>query len=421
MPMNTAGIYAWLDSFYGGDEPIAVAVSGGADSMALLHLAMAYAADRPVHAIIIDHALRESSAGDTAAAAGRMTAMGAKVHIRTWAHEGVKTAVQERAREARYALLAQVCRELGARKLLVGHTQDDQAETVGMRIENGSAWRGLAGIRDRVTAPIWPHTRGLTLGRPLLQSSRGDIRDYCLAKAIAFYDDPSNEDIKYQRVRVRAQITDNPAKRAEWLALQSEMSERREIEDGQVRAWMSNHMRRIENAGVEFPRTGLKTMPDAALADMLRLVSGRARRADMAAAARLRAHIDMPDFAARTLGGALVFSGANNIGLARDPGAHIGRRGSVQKGLRLNPGVTDIWDGRFKISTDQEGVHVSAFWPGRAQLDEAGQRALKTFPAPMRKTLPGFFRGEVLLAVPALKFAADTGQFIARDITFMRF
>ncbi len=421
MSLERSGIYAWLDDFYANDEPIAVAVSGGADSMALLHLAIQFAKVRPVHAFIIDHALRSSSADDTMIAAKRAGAMGAVTHIKVWVHDGIKTAIQERAREARYGLLAQACRDIGTPKLLVGHTQDDQAETVGIREQNGSGWRGLAGIRDRVTCPIWPQARDLTLGRPLLHVSRGDIRAYCADNGIGYYDDPSNIDPKYQRVRVREIIAAKPDKRAQWLSLSTSMSKRRDAEDTQARAWISAHACRIENAGTEFPRAAIEDMPIAALADLLRVASGKTRRANMAGVERLLDCMAADDFKSRTLGGALVYARVDTIGIARDPGVLLGQRGRAPAVTQLTADEIAFWDGRFEVSTDQTGIHIGAFWPARAQIDEASKRALRAFPAPMRQTLPGFFKGETLLAVPALGFTAGAGQFAARDISFMRF
>lgn len=389
--------------------------------MALLHLALSCAGTRPVHAIIIDHALRAGSAEEAEMTAQRAKAMGAQAVVMTWNHDGVKTAIQEKAREARYSLLAEACRAIGTTQILVGHTEDDQAETVGMRKDAGSGPRGLAGISERVHAPLWPQTRNLTIVRPLLFSSRADLRDYCAGEGIAYIDDPSNTDLKFARVAMRNRIASEPGLRAQLLDLGADMAKVRAQQDAQSRAWMAQHMRRVDNAGVTFARGALSDMPPGALADMLRLASGHARRVDPARIDALIGHMSIPGFKPRTLGGAIVYEVGQAIGIARDPGVLLGQRGYAPAVMPLSPNTPAVWDGRFEVMTDLPRVHIGAFWPARAQLDDAARQKLKAFPAPMRKTLPGFFDGENLLAVPSLGFLARARTFTAKDIMQSRF
>lgn len=436
MPVDAASIGAWLDGFYAKaahpDAVIAAAVSGGADSMAMLHLTLNWAKDRPVHALIIDHALRAGSDVQARLAAKRAADMGAIAHIKTWQHDGVTTAIQERARIARYGLLGQLCDEIAAATLLVGHNQDDQAETIGMRQASGSGWRGLAGMRDYVRAPLWPQLNGMSIGRPLMPCSRAEIRAYCADHNIAFHDDPANESRDYARVRMRAALAADQPRRAALLKLGEDMAERREIEEQAVRLWLDAHMDFTLHGSLSFARGHLRDMPIAALADMIRIVSGQNYRADMVKIEALRAHIDKPEFATRTLGGAMVYcakdamekdsTGKDVIGIARDPGAVLGRRGEAVEPLYLTADVYQFWDNRFQVYTDQEGVHVAPFWPSRRQLDKSARAALRALDVNRRKTVPGFFRGETLLAVPDLSFQAAPGEFNA-DFTasIMRF
>lgn len=422
MGLDIAKVHNRLSKYFRSrNGPIAVAVSGGADSLALLHLTLTWAQSRSVHAIIIDHNLRPGSDKDTAIAAQRCKDMGAEVRVLKWKHDGVKTAIQEKAREARYSLIAGTCAQIGSQTVLVGHTEDDQAETIGMRDARGSRARGLAGISETVTAPLWPQTRNLTLFRPLLSVSCGDVRAYCAAHGIAYFDDPANDNPDFTRVAMRKAIRADPAIRPRLLALGREMASVRNRDEEAAREWMRAHMRRIENAGVQFDGAAIADMPADALADMLRLVSGQARRAEPDNMQALADHISCDDFAPRTLGGALVFADNNAIGVARDPGGLLGRRGAPVLRVPVPVKETIVWDGRFEVFTDRPGIYIGPLWPGRAALDDDAKRALKAYPAQMRKTLPGFYRGDTLIAVPALGFQAAPGTFDATDIMQTRF
>ena len=118
----------------------------------------------------------------------------------TWVGAKPTTRVQERARNARYGLLADHARQLGASHILTAHHADDQAETVLLRLGRGSGIGGLAGIRR--DSPLAP---GLTLTRPLLRVTKGDLVAFCRACALGFVEDPSNRDPVYARARLREQ------------------------------------------------------------------------------------------------------------------------------------------------------------------------------------------------------------------------
>ena len=422
----------WLDQFYtsemGRDEPLALAVSGGADSMAMLHMVLCWAALRrrsgKVYAIIIDHALRAGSDIEAKLTAKRVRDMGARAIIRTWKHSGVSSAIQERARHARYDLLARSCYDIGAARLLVGHTQDDQAETIAMRQRSGASWRGLAGISDNIHAPLWPQTRHLTIGRPLLSLSREQTRAYCQKNAIAFVDDPSNEDTDYQRVRIRQALMGDTARRQSLLALGQEMRQRREKEARAVTSWLSREVTLTDYGRAEFTQCALSDMPLPALADVARIIGGQSYRADMAQVQALRDHIAVPDFAARTLGGSLFYASADDevISVVRDLGGVLGRRDKAAAKLELTSNQLAVWDGRFEVETCLSGLHMAALWPARGQLNKPAKQRLSAIAAPARRTLPAFFKGDALLAAPHLGFyAASKSEFYLSYIGFMRF
>src|SRR5690606_29935538 len=150
----------------GGGAPVLIALSGGGDSVALLHLLADRFGPQRLRAAIVDHALREGSAADARRAAGFAEALGVGADILTLSWEGRANRGQQAARAARYRALCAFAREKGLELIAAAHTADDQAETVLMRAAAGSGWRGLAGAAPLAFAPGWPGGGGSTPARP---------------------------------------------------------------------------------------------------------------------------------------------------------------------------------------------------------------------------------------------------------------
>lgn len=202
-----------LDRLIDVDTRLGVAVSGGPDSVALLLLS---AAARPgrIEAATVDHALRTESRAEAEMVAELCERLDIPHVILTldW-DERPRSAIQERAREARYAALGGWLRERRMSALASGHHLDDQAETLVMRLNRGSGVRGLAGMR--AAAPL-PGDSRMRLLRPLLGWRRCELEDVCAAAGIDAVADPSNADERHERVRVR-----NALAEAEWLDRQA--------------------------------------------------------------------------------------------------------------------------------------------------------------------------------------------------------
>jgi len=178
---------------------LAVAVSGGRDSLALAVLAHEWAAARQgsVLALIVDHGLRPESAGEARATRERLAALGIEAETLTWSGAKPATRVQQAAREARYRLMFAASRRRGILHLLTAHHAGDQAETLAMRAARESGPDGLAGM-----AALVEH-RDARLLRPLLAVARARLTATLQARGIGWIDDPSNQDRRYERVRVR--------------------------------------------------------------------------------------------------------------------------------------------------------------------------------------------------------------------------
>jgi tRNA(Ile)-lysidine synthase len=178
---------------------LAVAVSGGRDSVALAVLLHQWAGERQgrVLALVVDHALRPESAGEVHATRERLAALGIAAETLVWSGAKPATGIQQAAREARYRLLLEACRRHGLLHLLTAHHANDQAETVAMRAARASGPDGLAGM-----AALVEH-RDARLLRPLLAVSRARLTATLQARGIGWIDDPSNEDRRFERVRMR--------------------------------------------------------------------------------------------------------------------------------------------------------------------------------------------------------------------------
>lgn len=182
---------------------LVIAVSGGADSLALLHVlyTLAEALRLTLHVATLDHGLRgEAGADDAQFVVDTAQAWGLPVTAGKVALDPHAPGLEARARAARYAFLAEVARNVGATYIIVAQHADDQAETVLMRLLRGTGTSGLAGMR--VAAPL-PGANDLTLLRPLLSVTRAEIDAYCVEHHLQPRQDATNTDLTYLRNRIR--------------------------------------------------------------------------------------------------------------------------------------------------------------------------------------------------------------------------
>lgn len=184
---------------YEARPQLAVAVSGGPDSMALILLADAFARARggSATALTVDHGLRPDSAAEAAQVAEWLRARGIAHHTLSWEGEKPSANLQAAAREARYRLLSGWCREQSVLHLLVAHTRDDQAETFLLRLARGSGVDGLSGMARCV------ERHGVRLLRPLLDVPKSALIDFLNAEQQPWIEDPSNAKDLYARNRLR--------------------------------------------------------------------------------------------------------------------------------------------------------------------------------------------------------------------------
>ncbi len=191
------------------DGVLALAVSGGPDSMAMLALSVAAFPAR-VRAATVDHGLRAAAADEAAMVARWCSSRGVPHHTLLLREPIGTAAVQATARALRYDALAHWVVASGAIALATAHHVDDQAETLLMRAVRGTGPAGLAGVRSQRTHARSDGGGRFTIIRPLLGWRRGELRAIVTDGAIPFVDDPSNDDAHFERVRVRHLLRDTP-------------------------------------------------------------------------------------------------------------------------------------------------------------------------------------------------------------------
>ena len=176
-------------------SPVAVAVSGGRDSLSLFHfLSTKY---KKITALIVDHKLRKESTEEANNVAEYIKSIGGEIHIVSWDGEKPTSNIHEVARNKRYELLLNYCNSNNIEHLFVGHNQDDQAETLFHRIYRGTGTTGLKGMNEKeLRGTVWLH-------RPMLYTTRAEITEYAKKNKIPFIDDPSNLKEDFERVKIR--------------------------------------------------------------------------------------------------------------------------------------------------------------------------------------------------------------------------
>jgi tRNA(Ile)-lysidine synthase len=198
-PLTAAEIDAALAPW--GDAAILLAVSGGPDSMALAVAACDWRGRRagpPVSAAVVDHGLRPDSAAAARTAAAQCAALGLPTRLLTWTGPKPDAALQERARQARYALLIEAACAAGAGVVMTAHHADDQAETILFRLLRGSGPSGLAGMAAS------SRREGVEIARPFLAFPKARLVATALERGLTVRRDPANVDPRFARARLRA-------------------------------------------------------------------------------------------------------------------------------------------------------------------------------------------------------------------------
>lgn len=390
--------------------PLIVALSGGGDSLALLLMAKAWAdgAGRRLVAATLDHRLQGAGADWARWCAGRAAALGVEHRILAWEGQKPATGLPAAARAARHALLADLARREGAGVILMGHTADDVLEAAAMR----AAGSTTPSPREWSPSPAWPQGRGVFILRPLLAWRRAALRDWLVARGETWIEDPANADPRFARARARAGLgeTTEAGTSADAAGLGAPCplaAERLEAFAG----WDAFAGLGAFGALV-FDRNALDRH---GLSAALLSAAGGVRPPPGPALDRLAARLATDERFVATLAGARLTAGDDRIVIAREPG-EFRRRGAPS--LALTPGGTSVWDGRFALSTDEEGLVVRPLGGLVARLQAHETKALQAVPPCARAGLPAVVGQGGQLSCPIL---AQGGPVRAESLVAARF
>jgi tRNA(Ile)-lysidine synthase len=385
-----------------------LAVSGGADSMAMMQLAADWVrrhASSGITLVVatVDHGLRVESSAEAETVRAAAAALGLTHMTLRWTGDKPPTGVQAAARAARYRLL-QACAEgqpLQPAHLLTAHTADDQAETLLMRLARGSGVDGLAAMRPERVLP----GSCIKHYRPLLDVPKAQLIATLQARGIAWADDPSNDNPKFERVRTRRLL---PVLAEAGIDVSAIGLSARRLD--RASAALDDLTRRLWDSCVDAHHGAFITVnrrqfdaspPELRVRLMIRTVMAMGEPGSAPPLAQIEdvvLALNVPAVPARTLSGAMVQATEAKISVFREPG----RRGLA--GIELIPGQSTVWDGRFRAELAAQAtapVIVRALsateWSGlRARLDIHPSHV----PARAARSLPSFWRGPDLIAVP---------------------
>jgi len=358
-------------------RPVAVALSGGGDSLALTLIADAWARDagRELVILTVDHRLQMESAGWTGACAATAQRLGRRFEALAWDGDKPDAGLPAAARAARHRRLADAARATGARVILMGHTADDVLEAHAMR----GAGSTTPDPREWSPSPIWPEGRGLFLLRPLLDVSRADLRAWLTERGETWIDDPANTDPRFARARARARLGGTtPAARSEAEPLRLAAHAR---EHASIIAIGRYH---LQAASLEDARR-LVALSAVCAGGGERIPAG-ARTSRVAEALRG----DGPVIA--TLAGARLEADGVEVRIFREAGeAARGGLASVQPPA--------AWDGRFEFAAGGEVRRLAGLW---RRLPAAQQAVLRGFSPAARGGLPAIVNEDGAVTCPAL-------------------
>lgn len=394
-------VRAVLDRLAGDFPALGLAVSGGGDSMALMHIAAEWARGRRLMVATVDHGLRPESAAEARHVARAAKALGLGHATLMWQRDTDSGNLLAQARDARLRLLSGWAQRNSLPAIVLGHTADDQAETLMMRLGRGAGIDGLAAMTE------WRDAFGERWLRPMLGVGRAELRDWLSTRDISWIDDPSNEREEFDRIRIR--------KAMEAMGLDVPALARAARHIGEARDALSHYASYVvRDAQVSNGSLTLRRMP-------FREAPTEIRRRILVAGSRWITGADYPPRRAAvlhalhavaagsrvTLDGALIEPAGDRLRLGRELAA--AQRAPDSRG--------PFWDNRWNIDGLQPGQHVAAV--GYEALRRLNWRA-SGLGRDQAAASPGIWAEAELLAAPLLRATRHWRVRPMRDITDFR-
>lgn len=391
---------------------IAVAVSGGSDSLALAFLAHQWgkAHKHTIIALTVDHGLRAASAGEARQVSGWCKKEGIEHHILKWKKNTDRGNLQARARVARYELMTRFCNEHDIHTLLVAHTVDDQAETVLLRIMRGSGVDGISAIASDITV------NNVTVMRPLLDVSRTQLQDFLTERKQRWVSDPSNDDTRYARVVVRQFLTQAPDSQLLTRRLAqtaTHMARSREYIEHSIAEHMVQVVDMRDEGYCYIDLARFRQLHEEAglriLSKLLTVISGQYYKPRFENIQRLYSHIQNNGCdKGVTLWGC-------NIQLKK----HIGKIMIVRELSAIADDIPlsqapIIWDGRFSCTLQHDMPDITVGAVGKdgyqALVAKHPEFSNHILPKQVIYTLPAFKNLEKTLVIPHIGYERDKGM-----------
>lgn len=341
---------------------VLVAVSGGSDSIAMLLLASAWAGHfgANLQVVTVDHGLRPEAAAEAAFVSGVSEGLNLP-HI-TIAWEGIKpeSGISNAARNARYQLLEEFAQDMGAKTVLVGHTANDQAETLLMRNardENDAQSRGLSGI-----APVMLLPERVKLVRPLLDVTRKDLREYLKQVNQSWIEDPSNMDEAYERVRVRNALGDDENHIRNLCRLAKASGILRKCIAEHASIILSSHLKVAQGPVYSIDEKIFDSNPKPVNKLMLQVLIAIAGGAEFfVSASKIERLLEAEPGARLTMGHCVIEKLEGAFRFYREK--------RNLESMIIGPGDTVLWDGRFII----ENNSASSYFCGTLSHDQLSE------------------------------------------------
>ena len=377
---------------------IAIATSGGPDSLALALLAHQWAKylGGKVIALTVDHRLREGSTAEAHQVKAWLEARGIEHHILTWErgakNKPLQTAIQAAAREARYQMLGQWCKDHGVKHLLTAHHAQDQLETFMIRLAKGSGLKGLTSTQKVVRTDF-----GRIL-RPLLTLDASPLKATLKQLNQPFIQDPSNENEDFTRVRWRQLLPTLGAEGLTPTTIQEtleRLNHAQRLVDQHISSLLHQHVSLSPHGYATFHKAALKESPEA-FEEMLKriLATIGTRNYPVRRQALHRAMEAMKLGHSLTLGGCQIIHKTKEFWIVREPAA-------VGEDILVNQPGLYLWDHRFKIEVC-EGIpcRIAALGEeGTQKLAAETKKNVEDIPHIVLQTLPALWQNEKLLGL----------------------
>ncbi|MGH1350267.1 MAG: tRNA lysidine(34) synthetase TilS [Methyloligellaceae bacterium] len=397
---------------------VALAVSGGADSIALMWLLKSWQETRQasqspypeIHILTVDHGIRPESQHEVLWVRQQAEKLGFPVEVLRWCGEKARSSIQEKARDARYQLMSEWCRARHIPAIITAHHLDDQAETLIMRLARGSGVDGLAAISN-IT-----YLHDILLIRPLLEVPKQDLISYLNTLGAEWIEDPSNDNEDFERVRIR-----NALPALSDLGLQApaiaRSAKRVRRASTALDYYAKQHLIqlcRLEPEGYAvIDRNAVMGLPAEislrCLTRIVHLVGGKVQAPSMQKMENLHEQLGSLQSEDASVSGCIVRQVRNTLLIAREV-----RRDNLQD-QKLLSGAETLWDNRYRIILSPDAphnIHVRF-------LTEQGYLALPDsyrespakddyhFNPAVRSSLPSFWVDNRLISVPHLQFTAE--------------